>query len=112
MPDEVKWLPKFPVSVLVDSANEYGALRDADGAGLDADQLEEVARRANEWEGLKAERDGLRALLDDVLDMHDESCRYDHNDFCQSHYTIRPCLIERIDAALHPTQATQEEPKE
>lgn len=36
----------------------------------------------------------------------DEACRYDHNDFCQTHYDDRPCAHEEARAFLAEQEST------
>lgn len=36
----------------------------------------------------------------------DEACRYDHNDFCQTHYDDRPCAHEEARAFLAEPEST------
>jgi hypothetical protein len=47
------------------------------------------------------ERDELRALIAELVEA-EELCRYDHDGFCQEHYYQRPCIYERMAAALQP----------
>lgn len=41
-----------------------------------------------------------RLLLREFLDLHDEPCRFDHEEFCQEHMSSAPCLIHRARQAL------------
>lgn len=54
-------------------------------------------------ERVEGENVKLRGLLAEVVDRDNEECRYDHNEFCQSHYASRPCLIERCARATEGT---------
>lgn len=56
--------------------------------------------RAAESDRLRARVAELEAALADMLAPFREPCRYDHNDFCQAHYSGRPCHVERGRAAL------------
>jgi hypothetical protein len=47
-------------------------------------------------EGINAE---LLEALEGMVEPQ-EPCRYDHNDFCQSHYCGRPCSVETARAAI------------
>lgn len=60
-----------------------------------AAQSELLSRRA-EGDETAAVVEALRQLV--YVD--DEHCRYDHNDFCQSHYSGRPCRMETAREAL------------
>lgn len=51
---------------------------------------------AREIERLRAENAELRDLLTEVADWLSDPCRYDHDDYCQTHYSNRPCIAERL----------------
>lgn len=43
----------------------------------------------------------LRASLARFVDHHgDDPCRFDHNDFCQEHYSGKPCFVAEARALL------------
>jgi DNA repair exonuclease SbcCD ATPase subunit len=60
----------------------------------------EVSRLSERETALKEEAARLRMSLEDFVGVHNEECRYDHNDFCQAHYSDRPCYVATAKALL------------
>lgn len=66
----------------------------------------EQYQRAND--SLRADLAECREALAEQVAADGEPCRYDHNGFCQAHYSPRPCRIERardLLTALHTSPA-------
>lgn len=47
---------------------------------------------------LERERDEYRALVLRLVD--NDPCEYDHDDFCQTHYSSKPCPHEQAQSLL------------
>ncbi len=70
------------------------------GRSLVADLQAELARLAARVAAAERVVQAAREVADD-----EAKCRYDHNDFCQAHYSSRPCREEVLRDALAAWEA-------
>jgi hypothetical protein len=49
-----------------------------------------------------------KELIEEIFEIHDSECRYDHHGYCQEH-NLQPkgeCWVERLRAALHEERSS------
>lgn len=51
-----------------------------------------------------SEIERLKAVLARFVEVEEDECRYDHNGFCQAHYSSRPCRYEEAMECLRSNE--------